>query len=408
MTKNDHTTDLLVFSHLRWDFVFQRPQHLLTRCARQRNVYFMEEPHFADGILPRLEVSARRDNLYIVVPHLPCGLEPHAIDAHLTKFVDELVRLRMRGSYMTWYYTPMALKFTRHLRPRVVVYDCMDELSQFKSAPPELCKLEDELFSLADVVFTGGASLYEYKRHKHRNIHPFPSSVDVTHFRKARRKTSDPHDQASIPRPRIGFTGVIDERFDIDLIGGVAALKPEWQLVMIGPVVKIDPASLPRASNIHYLGGKTYEALPSYLAGWDVAILPFARNEATRFISPTKTPEYLAAGRRVVSTSIRDVVRTYGDAGLVRIADEPSACVEAIEASIADLKNGSAWLARVDDVLARMSWDETFAAMWHLVDAEMERRHTRARTRIHSRIVAPAAASAAALTVTGLPASSSG
>jgi UDP-galactopyranose mutase len=373
---------LLVFSHLRWDFVFQRPQHLLTRCARSRDVYFVEEPQFFEGTAPALHVSKRGEHLYIAVPHLPPGLSTFEVNAHLKRLVDELVAERTGASYIAWYYTPMALKFTRHLKPLAVVYDCMDELSNFKLAPPELCILEDDLFDLADVVFTGGPSLYEHKRHKHGNIHSFPSSVDVAHFRKARADHADPADQHAIARPRIGFTGVIDERFDIELLRGVAEMRPDWQYVMVGPVVKIDPATLPNAPNIHYLGPKSYDELPAYLAGWDVAMLPFARNDATRFISPTKTPEYLAAGRRVVSTSIRDVVRVYGDAKLVEIADEPGACVCAIDRMLREAGNASAWLNRVDAFLQRMSWDETFHAMWKLVEAAVEHRHARAARKV--------------------------
>jgi UDP-galactopyranose mutase len=409
MTKFKQSPDILVLSHLRWDFVFQRPQHLLTRCARYANVYFVEEPHFSDGISPTLHVSKRDEHLYIVVPHLPRHLAAQEVDVHLQRLLDALIDERIARPYIAWYYTPMALRFTRHLKPLTVVYDCMDELSHFKCAPPELCTLEDELFRIADVVFTGGPSLYEHKRNKHKNIHSFPSSVDVPHFRKARDHHIEPADQALIRRPRIGYTGVIDERFDIDLVRGVAERRPAWQLVMIGPIVKIDPDSLPRLANIHYVGAKAYDELPRYLAGWDVAILPFARNDATRFISPTKTPEYLAAGRRVVSTSIRDVVRVYADSGLVKIADEPDACVVAIETIMREEPTSSLWLRRVDEFLARMSWDETFRAMWQLVEAAVEQRYARPRAKIRTRSVSSSTtAPAPALALGGVPASPSG
>ena len=372
----------------------------------------MEEPQIVDLIEPHLHVSKRAEGVYVAVPHLPSAMSESERDVQLSVFVDELVHEYIRGTYIAWYYTPMALKFTRHIRPQAIIYDCMDELSQFKSAPPELCVLEDELFRHADVVFTGGLSLYEHKRTKHRNIHPFPSSVDVEHFSKARKAQGDPHDQAHISRPRIGFTGVIDERFDVGLISGIAQMKPDWHLIMIGPVVKIDPAVLPRAPNIHYLGAKSYDELPRYLSGWDIAILPFARNDATRFISPTKTPEYLAAGRRVVSTSIRDVVRVYGDSALVKIADVPGECVAAIEEMMNESSTRAEWLARVDDFLARMSWDETFNAMWRLVEVAVEQRQVRPRAKVRSRVVtpatAPAPATATALAIRGMPAAPSG
>ena len=358
--------DLVCFSHLRWDLVFQRPQHLLTRCAAERRVFFVEEPVFDDGPL-RYEVHARERDVQRVVFHLPRGLDEAAILAAQRELVDALYAERRIRAHVLWYYTPMALPFTRHLKPLAVVYDCMDELSAFAGAPPALRQREAELLARADLVLTGGQSLYESKRHRHPQVYAFPSSVDVTHFARARRPQPDPDDQAAIPRPRIGFFGVLDERLDIDLLRGVAAERSGWHFVLLGPVVKIDPAVLPVAANIHYLGPKAYQDLPSYLAGWDVAILPFARNDATRFISPTKTPEYLAAGCPVVSTSIRDVVRPYGQQGLARIADDVPGFAAAIDAALRE--DAGARRDAADAFLRHMSWDDTWARMRQLVDA---------------------------------------
>ena len=195
------------------------------------------------------------------------------------------------GDLIRWYYTPMMLPFSQHLEAICTVYDCMDELANFKFAAPELTVLERELMGMADVVFTGGYSLWEAKRGRHPNIHPFPSSVDRPHFAQARTsRREEPEDQAADPWPRLGFYGVVDERMDLDLLVRLADARPEWSLVIVGPVVKIDPADLPKRPNLHYLGGKTYDQLPAYLGGWDVALMPFAINESTRFISPTKTP----------------------------------------------------------------------------------------------------------------------
>jgi UDP-galactopyranose mutase len=264
----------------------------------------------------------------------------------------------------------MALSFTDHLRPAATVYDCMDELSAFQGAPAALQVREQALLERTDLMLTGGQTLYEAKRGQHANIHPFPSSVDVDHFARARRVTVDPPDQAAIARPRLGFFGVIDERMDIELLAGVAAARPDWQIVLLGPVVKISPAVLPRHRNIHYLGPKKYDDLPEYLAGWDVALLPFARNEATRFISPTKTPEYLAGGRPVVSTSIQDVVHPYGELGLVEIADEAGEFEAAVLRCLDGRgERGDRWLERVDELLAGGSWDETFRSMSDLIEA---------------------------------------
>ncbi|MGB7925719.1 MAG: glycosyltransferase family 1 protein [Pyrinomonadaceae bacterium] len=358
--------DLICLSHLRWDFVYQRPQHLLTRFAKERRVFFVEEPIFGDGPM-RLDVSRRQCGVWVVTPRLPNDLlSDIAIEAVQQGMIGRLFAEHDIHAHILWYYTPMAVAWTRHLRPLAVVYDCMDELSAFKGAPPALQSREAELFERADLVFTGGQSLYEAKRNRHKSIHAFPSSIDAAHFARARTITEDPADQAHIPHPRLGFFGVIDERLDIGLLESVADARPDWHLVMVGPVVKIDEADLPRRPNIHYLGGKDYQELPEYLAGWDVALLPFARNESTRFISPTKTPEYLAAGKPVVSTSIRDVVRPYGEQGFVHIADTPTDFIAAVEAAMS--ADATTHQRRVDVLLAQNSWDRTWAQMAHLIE----------------------------------------
>ena len=354
------SNDLVVFSHLRWDFVFQRPQHLLTRMAKNRRVYFVEEPMFTGQ--PRLEILDREPGVKVVVPQLPVGLSEEEVFTQLRMLLSGLMETQNIKNFTAWYYTPMALPFTRHLNPEVTIFDVMDELSLFKGAHPRLLELETELLTLSDVVFTGGQSLWEAKKNRHSNCHAFPSSIDGAHFRQARVAQEEPKDQKDIPGPRIGFYGVVDERFDIDLIDGVAARRPDWHLVVIGPVVKIDPAHLPKRPNIHYLGMKNYKELPAYLAGWDLAMLPFARNESTRFISPTKTPEYLAAGRPVVSTSIRDVMRPYATERLVHIADTPEEFVKAAETAMTEAK-GEEWQKRVDKFLSSMSWDQTVLRM---------------------------------------------
>lgn len=370
------TIDVVCLSHLRWDFVYQRPQHLMTRFARANRVFFIEEPVFVNDQMAQLDVSKRGDNLFVITPRLPKGLSESESNLAQKSLIDELMAARNVHNYILWYYTPMALAFTQHLTPKAVVYDCMDELSAFRGAPLALRECEARLFDRADVVFTGGQSLYEAKREQHRNIHPFPSSIDAAHFGEARNFQIDPVDQLVIPHPRLGFFGVIDERMDLELVSQVAEARPDWQLVMIGPVVKIDPAELPRRSNIHYLGGKDYKELPAYIAGWDVALMPFARNESTRFISPTKTPEYLAAGKPVVSTSIRDVVRPYGEMNLVRIADAADEFISAIEASLKQQPDMAAWLNRVDAFLSDISWDRSWSRMCQLIDSAVRARQS--------------------------------
>ncbi len=366
--------DILCLSHLRWDFVFQRPQHLLTRAAREARVFYVEEPVLRDGP-PVMEHRAVTPTLRILTPHLPTGSSP-ADQARLQAgLLQDLVAEQDVTQFVLWYYTPMALAFTHQLTPSAVIYDCMDELSAFDGAPPELRQREQELFATADVVFTGGQSLYEAKRTQHHNVHAFPSSVDVAHFARARQGGEEVEGQRALPRPRIGFYGVIDERMDYALLRGVAAARSDWQLVMIGPTAKVDPAALPQARNIHYLGGRPYERLPDYLRSWDVAMLPFAKNAATRFISPTKTPEYLAAGLPVVSTSIRDVVRPYGELGLARIADTVDDFVAAVDAALTD--DRAAHRRAADDFLRNLSWDRTWEAMRRQLANVAERRTTR-------------------------------
>ena len=370
--------DLVCLSHLRWNHVFQRPHHLMTRFARERRVFFVEEPIPGDGPA-RLETQLSAEGVRVVTPHLPPGLGEEGTHDALRELLAGHLAAEGAQRYLLWYYTPMALPFTRHLAPLAVAYDCMDELSAFRGAPPALLRREAELLARTHVVFTGGSSLYEAKRDRHANVHAFPSSVDVQHFAAARRPLPQPADQRDLPGPRLGFFGVIDERMDLALIDGVAAARPGWQLVMLGPIAKIAPEDLPRRPNLHWLGQKRYAELPAYVAGWDVALMPFARNEATRFISPTKTPEYLAAGRPVVSTSIRDVVRPYGELGLVRIADSVSGFVAAVEASL--VQDRARWLLDADRFLAGQSWDTTWRRMRDLLDAAAHGTH-RHRARV--------------------------
>lgn len=369
--------DLVCLSHLRWNFVYQRPQHLLSRAAKDRRVFFFEEPIFVEhgndplAKIAHLDVSIDHDSgVHVVVPQLPHGLSHEEVIASQKALIDDLFSEYNIEKPTVWYYTPMAQKFAGHIDAGCTIFDCMDELSAFKFAPQELKELEAKLLERADVVFTGGQSLYEAKKNRHHNVHAFPSSIDYDHFAKARKITHDPEDQASIPFPRMGFFGVIDERLDIELVRGIAEARPDWHLVMIGPVVKIDEADLPKLPNIHYLGSKSYKELPSYLATWDVAMLPFAKNESTQFISPTKTPEYLAAGKAVVSTSIRDVVRPYGDRHLVHIADTVDEFIRAASIAGMDEANTDArWRENVDAFLSQMSWDRTWGRMSALIDA---------------------------------------
>jgi UDP-galactopyranose mutase len=363
--------DIVCFSHLRWDFVFQRPQHLLTRLATHFRIFYVEEPLFRATHDHYSETT--HGAIHTIKLHIKDGPEKADVNERLQTLLLHLFRSHKVMQYIFWYYTPMALPMTTAFTPVLTIYDCMDELSAFQFAPPSLSSLEKQLLSKADVVFTGGHSLYEAKRHQHRNIHSFPSSIDKKHFSRARRIRREPADQQAVPDLRFGFYGVLDERFDIDLIRSVAEKKPEWNFVLVGPVVKIDPASLPQRSNIFYLGSKSYAELPAYLAGWDVAMVSFALNASTRFISPTKTPEYLAAGKPVISTPITDVVNTYGRPGLVHIVRDADEFIAA-GTKLLSCKNDKQWLRQVDKFLAHDSWDRTVGQMHHLIDQALARK----------------------------------
>lgn len=359
---------IIVFSHLRWNFVFQRPQHLLTRLAQRYRIYFFEEP------VP----SAPNDRLEIVEPHPNVRVcRPHStIASHgfhddqiptLQGMVRELVEREPVGTHGVWFYSPMALPLMQELAPIVIAYDCMDELSAFRHAPRQLLQRESALLKVADVVFTGGPSLYEAKRNRHPSVHCFPSSVDAAHFRSARARTHDHPLQHALPKPRLGYFGVIDERIDMSLVAQLADATAHWQICMVGPIAKIDPDSLPTRRNLHYYGQQPYSELPRFVSGWDVCLQPFALNRSTRYISPTKTLEYMAAERPIVSTPIADVVGPYGD--IVDIAATPQAFISACDRVLrADPHEHEARIERMRAALARTSWDKTAAQMCALFE----------------------------------------
>ncbi|WP_439597211.1 glycosyltransferase family 1 protein [Falsiroseomonas sp.] len=361
---------LLCLSHLRWDFVFQRPQHLMTRAARDHEVIFFEEPHFDAVPAARLDLTPQPGGVLRAVPVLPHGCDGAASLAAQRHLMEGLLKERAGRPLIAWFYTPMALGFADQLKPDVTVYDCMDELSAFRGAPPAMLEMERRLLERADLVFTGGRSLYEAKQDRHPEVHCFPSSIDTAHFGQARTGLPEPESMAGIARPRMGFFGVIDERMDLELVAAFAALRRDWQLVMLGPVVKIDPASLPQGPNLHWLGGRSYADLPAYLAHWDLGFMPFALNESTRFISPTKTPEFLAAGLPVLSTPVVDVVRDYGEAGLVEIVTSAAELAEQADRLLRQKR--APFLARVDAQLAQNSWDLTWSRMQALIGEEAQ------------------------------------
>lgn len=322
---------IITFSHLRWDFVYQRPQHLLSRLASHHRVIFIEEPVQGSSERPEWEFFNPAPGILVCRPHTPSSAPGYSAQQlpYIKQLLHELIELQNLDTYLVWFYTPMALPLAEGLKPQAVIYDCMDELSAFLNAPPELLERETRLLKIADLVLTGGASLYHAKKGRNPNVHCFPSSVEAKHFACAANGMDEAPDQTALPHPRLGYFGVIDERLDVPLLKAIADAHPEWSICMVGPVVKIDPATLPRNANIRYFGQRSYQALPSYLKGWDVCLLPFARNRSTAFISPTKTLEYMAAGKMIVSTPITDVAAQYGD--IVYLGGTPTEFIAACE-----------------------------------------------------------------------------
>jgi len=374
---------LIVFSHLRWEFVFQRPQHLLSRLARDYHIVFVEEPVHGSGPA-YLERTTPADGIEVLRAHTPVehwGFHDDQLSA-LQPMISGYLAENLIDDYLVWFYTPMALPLLGELTPRAIVYDCMDELAAFKGAPRQMRQRESVLLKTADLVVTGGPRLYEAKRDANPNVLCVPSAVDAAHYAAA-RATADAGAmakaaalQGAIAPPRLGFFGVIDERLDLDLVARLADADPSWHVVMVGPVAKIAPETLPRRTNLHWLGQQPYALLPQLVAGWDVCLMPFAINESTEFISPTKTLEYMAAGKPIVSTPIHDVRVMFGD--LVAIAGEPEAYVAACRAALAE--SAAARAAREERMLARVrehSWDAAAAKIGNALAAALAAAHAR-------------------------------
>lgn len=363
---------LIVLSHLGWDWVWQRPQHLLSRLARRHPVFFVMEPLLDENpAAPYLKIEPRSAGVTVAWPVFSLEQADAAggFYALIGQLVDAWIAEEQVQNPVFWLYTPMAQPVVANRPGAVVVFDAMDELAAFRFAPPVLKAREAALMQRADLVFTGGQSLYEARRGRNPHVYCFPSGVERAHFATALdRDLPEAPALAGLPHPRIGFYGVIDERMDLDLLAQVAALRPQYQWIMVGPTAKIEAADLPQAPNIHYPGKQEYAALPGFLKGFDVCMMPFARNESTRFISPTKTLEYMAAHKPVVSTPITDVAGPYGH--IVRLAGTAEEFVAAVDAALAeDRATRAARVAAENKVLARQEWDRIAAEMEQLIDA---------------------------------------
>lgn len=370
---------IIAHCHLRWDFVWQRPQQILSRFAARHPVLFVEDPQFDEhGYRASLALADVAPGVVRAVPHIPWAQVWGETGVSINAIVRGLLRVALGkdgpldGRFerpVHWFYTPMpAPKMLGAFGARAVVYDCMDELSQFRHAPADIAEREQVLLAAADIVFTGGFALYAAKSRRHHDVHAFGCGVDVDHFARARDpRTAVPADVAFLPRPVLGYYGVIDERLDYALLAALADAHPDWSIVMVGPVAKVEDNELPRRANIHWLGQRGYDELPAYARAFDVCLMPFARNAATEFINPTKTLEYMAAGRPIVSTAIADVVRQFST--LVDVAATPDAFLR-LARRAAEAPDAARIAAGIERARAQ-SWDAVVAMMRQLIIERM-------------------------------------
>lgn len=361
--------DLVCFSHLRWDFPHQRPHHIMSRCARDRRVFYIEEPIYTTGTSMWLDISQRECGVWVVVPYLSEGITADEAREAQQALLEELFTEFEINNYAFWFYRPAALEIARNMHPIATIYDCIGGTADRDSAAGAPT-LEEELLKHSNLVFAAGESIFKSKRNEKGNLYLCANGVDFDHFAQAREIFDDPADQARIPYPRIGYCGVIDERIDFKLLDAMAEARPDWQIVMLGPIVGIDQETLPQRKNIHYLGEKLYDELPAYMAGWEVAMLPFVRSWETSASNPIKIAEYLAAGKPTVSTSINDIVHYYGRKRMVHIADTLAEfIIAAADAGMDEPRDLSDWLERVDHYFVGHTWDRIWSRMKYLMES---------------------------------------
>jgi UDP-galactopyranose mutase len=385
MHSDDVGPAIVCLSHLGWDHVWQRPQQLLSRLARRYPVLYINEPTIDPALSgpPSACLVERRGPVVAWQPVFPDRAEVYARwRACYAELVAELLVqhgwARRRGDELTavrpiilWFYTPTPVYMAELLPASLVVFDVMDDLASFRGASADLALREAMLLRRADLVFAGGHTLFAARRERHANIHLFPSGVDLEHFASTLRPQTEVAEAiADLPRPVLGYYGVIDERIDLPLLDALATEHPEWSIVLVGPVSKIEPTSLPRRPNLHYPGQQPYSELPRFLKGFDVCLMPFAINGATRSISPTKALEYMAAHRPIVSTPVPDVVANWAD--VLSVADTPAAFGAAITAALHERVDERARREqRQRTVLAASTWDTIVARMGELIEREL-------------------------------------
>jgi glycosyltransferase involved in cell wall biosynthesis len=378
---------LIVHCHLCWDWVWQRPQQFLSRLSARHKVLFIETVGPDPGLAAPLATyrrDARYANITILRLQFPTWRWADAdfVDLERRRLVQEFITAGpVAGQFenpVQWFYDPMAVRaFAGHMGERATVYDCMDELSKFRYAPPEIHEREAALLERAEVVFAGGRRLYEAKSRLHANCHFYGCGVDLDHFGKARAAdTVVPAALASLPKPVLGYFGVIDERLDYELLARLAEADPAWSIALVGPVLKVDPATLPQAPNIYWLGQQDYADLPAFCKGFDVCLMPFALNESTQFINPTKALEYMATGKMIVSSAVPDVVTNFSS--VVKIAGGHSEFIRLCHEAFENPDQAAA--TRGIRLAAENSWESIVSALeGHIAEALLQKQHARTR-----------------------------
>jgi len=371
---------LIVFSHIRWNCIYQRPQNLMSRLAYHYRVLFIEEPIYEQTVsrYPTLEYSCQGPNIEVLTPRtgVPTAGFNQQQASILAPLLEEYLLANCIEDYAIWFYTPMAYSFIDYLQPKAVIYDCTEIDSERDEDSMEWREMEEALVDHADTIFTSGPSLYDSKRDIHPNVHCLPNAVDMVHFSPERllqtshSSTDVAQLQEKIGFPRLGFFGVIDERIDFDLLAKVAEARPDWNIVMLGPIKNVNESELPKYPNIHWLGMHSYERLPYFLATWDVCFLPYIVNDLTGFINPCQTLEYMAAEKPVVSTAIPDIAAMYED--VAHFVHTPKQFIEQCETLLSHTAvERSALVSGMLTAVWRMSWDNAVESVRRELDQHL-------------------------------------
>ncbi|MEW6448454.1 MAG: glycosyltransferase [Bacillota bacterium] len=371
--------DIICLSSVNWDPIWTRKQQVLSRLHPSNRILYVEPP--GTLISPFKDpsywgkwrpwgrwVSRPRPNIYVFQPPfvLPFGNMYHWVGKlnqyWLAAWVNLAIhRLKIKHPIL-WTYLPGTAAVARLIKHAVLIYDCVDEHGAYKGLVSErtIWKLETELLRTADITFVTAPGLYQRRKDHARRIYYVPNAADVAHFNKAcDPETPIPEEIRRLPSPRLCFVGVVQEWVDTELLARVARERPEWSIVLIGPVAPgISLHGLDKMPNVFFLGRKPKEVLPNYLKGCEVCLNLFRKSTLTANVSPLKFYEYLASGRPVVSTEM-PAVEEFAD--LIEIAADAPGFITAVEKALAEENAG-----RREKRLARArehSWEARVALM---------------------------------------------